>query len=139
MTPEQIKHVQDSFQRVAPLGDAVAEAFYERLFIIDPSLRPMFSGDMAEQARKLMSVLALVVNGLNRLEDLTPAVEALGRRHANYDVRAEHYDTVGQALLATLSQGLGDEFTIEVHEAWTAAYTLLATVMIDAAAQAEAA
>jgi len=44
-------------------------------------------------------------------------------------VRTEHYATVGSALLWTLEQGLGEQFTPEVREAWTAAYGLLAQVM----------
>jgi hemoglobin-like flavoprotein len=44
-------------------------------------------------------------------------------------VKAAHYGTVAGALLATLEQGLGSIFTAEVKEAWTAAYTVLASTM----------
>ena len=132
MTPEQIKHVQDSFKMVAPLGDTVAEIFYGRLFAIDPGLRPMFKGDMAEQGTKLMKMLTVAVHGLSRLDDLVPAVQALGRRHADYGVVPAQYATVGTALMWTLEQGLKDAFTPDVRDAWAAAYTVLADTMMAA-------
>lgn len=135
MTPEQKQLVRETFAQVAPIADAAAALFYGRLFELDPSLRPLFRGDMTEQGRKLMQTIAVVVHGLDRLPTLLPAVEALGRRHAGYGVRDEHYATVAAALLWTLEQGLGPAFTPAAREAWTAAYGLLATVMQRAAAE----
>jgi hemoglobin-like flavoprotein len=137
MTPEQIILVQRSFAAIAPIADTAAALFYQRLFELDPSLRPMFRGPIDEQGRKLMAVLALVVNGLSRLEALLPAVQALGRRHAGYGVQPGHYVTVGTALLWTLEQGLGAGFTSEVAAAWEAAYLVLAAAM-QAAGRTEA-
>jgi hemoglobin-like flavoprotein len=133
MTPVQIELVQASWARVQPIAEPAAEMFYNRLFALDPSLRPLFRGEMKEQGRKLMSMIAFAVNGLRRLEALVPGVQALGRRHAGYGVRDEHYATVGSALLWTLEQGLGSAFTPQVREAWAAAYNLLAGTMRDAA------
>jgi nitric oxide dioxygenase len=76
------------------------------------------------------------VNGLSRPEQILPAVEELGRRHADYGVRTEHYATVGAALLWTLQAGLGEHFTPEVREAWASAYLLLSSTMQRAAAEA---
>jgi nitric oxide dioxygenase len=137
MTPKQIILVQTSFEQVLPIAEQAAVLFYGRLFEMDPSLRPLFRGDMAEQGRKLMTTLKVVVNGLTRLEALVPAVEALGRRHAGYGIKDEHYNTVAAALLWTLEQGLGEAFTAEVRTAWVAAYTILSEVMIAAAATVE--
>jgi nitric oxide dioxygenase len=137
MTPKQIILVQTSFEQVLPIAEQAAVLFYGRLFEIDPSLRPLFRGDMAEQGRKLMTTLKVVVNGLTRLEALVPAVEALGRRHAGYGIKDEHYNTVAAALLWTLEQGLGEAFTAEVRTAWVTAYTILSEVMIAAAATVE--
>jgi hemoglobin-like flavoprotein len=85
----------------------------------------------------LMSMLNAAVNGLTNLDALVPVVRQLGARHVNYGVRAEHYATVGSALLWTLEQGLADKFTEEVHEAWTMAYDLLADVMQFGAKEAQ--
>jgi len=128
--------VQDSFAAIAPNADAVAALFYGRLFEIDPSLRHMFRGDMAEQRKKLMQMLTAAVKGLDRLEQLVPVVQDLGRRHAKYGVADEHYDTVAAALLWTLEQGLGEAFTEDLKGAWVTVYTLLATTMKSAANEA---
>ncbi len=140
MTPAQTALVEDSFRHLAPIAEPAAAIFYERLFALDPTLRPMFAGaDMAAQQRKLMAAIGFVVAHLRRPDMLVPAVAALGRRHAGYGVEARHYDTVGQALLETLAEGLGPFFTPVVHDAWAAAYGLLAGLMQDAAMRAEAA
>jgi hemoglobin-like flavoprotein len=136
MNAQQKYLVQSSFAKVAPIAETAAALFYGRLFELDPSLRYMFHGDMAEQGRKLMNMLTLAVRGLDRPDQLIPAVEMLGRRHTGYGVKPEHYGTVAAALLWTLEQGLGDDFTPEVKDAWVAVYTLLANTMQEAA-QAE--
>jgi hemoglobin-like flavoprotein len=129
----EISLVQASFDQVVPIADKAADLFYARLFQLDPSLRSMFKGDMQEQKRKLMAMLKIAVAGLNRLDELVPAVQALGRRHTSYGVADQHYATVGAALLWTLEQGLGAAFTPEVQAAWTTTYTLLAETMRTAA------
>ena len=90
------------------------------------------------QRKVLMQTLTVVVKSLDRLDQIVPAVQALGRRHAGYGVREAHYATVGAALLWTLEQGLGAAFTPPVRNAWATAYGILASVMIDAG-QTEAA
>ena len=136
MTPEQISLVQSSFDLVKPNADQAALLFYNRLFDLNPHLRSMFSGDMQDQGRKLMSVLATAVASLNDLDNLIPVVEELGRRHNTYGVTPSDYVTVGQALIWTLEQGLQDKFTEQCKAAWLETYTVLSNVMKDAAAKA---
>ncbi len=136
MTPENQALVRDSFAKVAPIAPQAAALFYGRLFELDPTLKPLFKGDMTEQGRKLMEMIGTAVANLNKLDAIVPAVQDLGRRHKDYGVLPEHYGTVATALLWTLGQGLGDAFTPQVEAAWTEAYTILATVMQDAAAAA---
>lgn len=133
MTPNQIKLVQTSFAQVVPIAATAADLFYGRLFEIAPHLRPMFPEDLTEQKRKLMAMLGTAVGGLNHLDTLVRTVQALGRRHAGYGVKAEHYVPVGKALLWTLEKGLGEAFTPEVKDAWATTYIVLSTTMIDAA------
>jgi hemoglobin-like flavoprotein len=137
MTPRQIEIVQQSFAKVAPIADVAADLFYNRLFELDPSLRKLFSGDMKKQGGMLMSMLASAVRGLSNPNALLPVLTMLGRRHAGYGVVDAHYTTVAQALLWTLEQGLGDDFTPETRDAWVAAYTLMATVMQQGAREVE--
>ncbi len=139
MTPQEIEIIQNTFAAVRTSAEQVAEIFYGRLFEIAPAVRPLFPDDLKPQGRKLMTMLATVVDGLENLGDLVPAVQDLGRRHVRYGTAPEHYDAVGAALLWTLEQGLGDAWSDEAKDAWTAAYTTLATVMKDAAAEAKAA
>lgn len=137
MTPEQKVLVQESFQKVVPIADQAAALFYKKLFELDPSIKPMFPNDLEEQGKKLMNMIAAAVNGLDDLDALVPVVQDLGVRHVDYGVTDQHYDTVAAALLWTLEQGLGDDFTPEVKEAWIVVYTVLATTMKDAAANAK--
>jgi hemoglobin-like flavoprotein len=132
LTEQQITLVQSSFKDVAPIADVAAELFYARLFELDPTLRPMFRGDLKEQGRKLMQMLSVAVNGLNKLDKIVPAIQDLGKRHVTYGVREKDYQTVGTALLWTLEQGLGSNFTPDVKEAWSAVYTLVATTAMEA-------
>jgi hemoglobin-like flavoprotein len=136
MTPEQVKLVQDSFAKVRPIADTAADLFYGRLFEIAPSVRPMFPEDMREQKKKLMAMLGLAVTNLDKPDTVVPALQKLGRQHVAYGTQAAHYEPVGAALLWTLEQGLGADFTPEVRTAWVETYTLVASVMKDAAAQA---
>jgi hemoglobin-like flavoprotein len=126
LTTREIELVQNTYELVVEIPDTVAGLFYGRLFELDPSLRPLFKGDLVEQGRMLMQVITVAVRSLKNLDAIVPAVEALGHRHVTYGVKIEHYDTVGSALLWTLGQGLGDKFTPEVKSAWTAVYGLLA-------------
>lgn len=138
MTPEQIELVQSTWNKVAPSAEQVAKMFYARLFEVAPEVKPLFTSDMEEQGKKLMQMLNVAVTSLTKLDSIVPAVQELGVRHNDYQVEPQHYDSVGEALLWTLDQGLGDEFTPEVKEAWTETYTTLATVMKAAAAKAAA-
>jgi len=136
MTPEQIALVKSTWEMVVPISDKAAELFYGRLFELNPDLESMFSGDMSEQGKKLMRMIGTAVNGLDRLDDIVPAVQQLGVRHIEYGVKDADYDTVGAALLWTLEQGLGEAFTNDVNTAWATVYGLLADTMKSAAAQA---
>jgi hemoglobin-like flavoprotein len=137
LTEYQIELVTNSWNKVIPIAETAAEIFYKRLFELDPSLKTLFNGDMKQQGDKLMSMITIAVKALNRLDDVVPAIQQMGRRHVNYNVEPEHYNTVGAALLWTLGQGLGDGFTAEVEEAWTVVYGILSTTMIDAANSVE--
>jgi hemoglobin-like flavoprotein len=133
MTPQDVEHVQASFAKVAPIAEQAAEIFYARLFETAPEVRPLFTGDMDSQGRKLMAAIATVVDGLGDIDGIAPAVRDLAKQHVAYGVRPEHYQAVGAALLWTLEQGLGDQFTPAVGAAWAAAYGALSELMIAAA------
>jgi len=135
MTPEKVKLVQDSFEKVVPIASTAADIFYDRLFEVAPEVRPMFSADMGKQKEALMATLATAVKSLDNPEAIVPVLQDLGRNHVGYGVKDEHYDTVGGALLFTLEKGLGEEWNDELKDAWTETYGLVSTTMKDAAAE----
>lgn len=135
MTPEQIKLVQQTFdKRIWPVAYEVAAIFYERLFALDPDLKSLFTNDPNEQWRKLMEMLWTMVHGLDEIDELEPLLENLGERHADcYQVRPEYYDTMQRALLWMLEKSLENDFTDEVRAAWLAVYAMLTRTMKQAA------
>jgi len=134
MTNEEISLVKDSWAKVVPIAETAAELFYGKLFELDPSLKPMFKGDMKEQGHKLMAMLNTAVTALDKLDTIVPAIQDMGKRHVAYGVKDEHYDMVGEALIWTLGTGLKDDFTEDTKAAWIGVYALVATTMKDAAA-----
>ncbi|HJU82684.1 MAG TPA: globin family protein [Holophagaceae bacterium] len=133
LTQHQKELVQSTWTQVMPIRDAAASLFYEALFERDPSLRHLFPADLEAQKRKLMAAVSAAVVGLNHLDQLAPTLRDMGRAHATYGVQDHHYGTVGAALLWTLERGLGERWSPEAAEAWTAAYTLLADTMREGA------
>ncbi len=129
MTPDQVKLVQQSFSKVAPISDQAAAIFYDRLVEVAPQVKAMFPADMTEQRKKLMATLTVVVNGLSDLSSILPVASALAKRHVGYGAKPEHYPVVGAALLWALEKGLGEEWTSEVAAAWTTAYGTLSGFM----------
>jgi len=130
MSPQEKSIVKETWLKLTPMADTAARQFYERLFEIDETTRPLFkTTDLVEQRQKLIQALVVVVQGLDNLEALVPTVAALGRRHVQYGVTDGHYESVCAALLWTLEQGLGSEWTLEAKAAWSRAYFLLTAVM----------
>lgn len=131
LSDRQIFLVQSTFEDVVVDIDSAATVFYARLFELDPALRPLFKVDMTLQGRKLMQMLLFAVNGLNEPEKFSVQLHELGERHRAYGAKREDYHTIGAALVWTVQQKLGDDFTEEIEYAWTAAYRLIAADAID--------
>ncbi len=133
MESSTIQLVQNSWQKVVAIGPQAAALFYQNLFEADPALKPLFKGDLQAQGKKLIEMISVAVSKLTELNVLIPVLQNLGKRHGGYGVQDSHYDTVGAALLKTLGQGLGNEFTQDVKNAWTNVYGVMAHVMKEAA------
>lgn len=132
MTTEQKQSIRTSFQLVLPIAPIAAGLFYERLFTIAPHVKPLFTSDIKEQGKKLMAMLGSIVSILDAPERLVPMLTNLGRRHVEYGVKVEYFAPVGEALIWTLQQGLGEHFTEETKQAWLAAFNTIKTVMSNA-------
>ena len=134
LTAHEIETVQSDWTKVLPIAATAADLFYDRLFELDPSVRPLFKADLTDQKNKLLQMLGAAVGGLSDLPKLVPLIQQLGKRHAGYGVKSEQYETVGRALLWTLRQGLGDAFDAQHEAAWAKVYGVLAETMQGAAA-----
>lgn len=129
MTPEHVRRVQETFEKIAPSGEAFSEQFYATLFRIAPEVQSLFKDNTKEQQRKFLTTLIFIVRNLQYPDRILPNIEDLGRRHVQYGVRPEHYAVVAEALLETLAAALGSSFDDNTRDAWAAAYQLLADVM----------
>jgi nitric oxide dioxygenase len=130
ITSQQIELVQSSFQQVLPIADVAGEMFYGRIFELAPETRALFDDDIRPQAKRTMAAVKVAVDGLDRLEKVAPFLIKLGARHVRYGVRPEHFDLVGEALLWTLEQGLGEAFMSDVREAWVEVWSIVAGAML---------
>ena len=130
MTRDQADIVQLTWRAVLPVGDTFAELFYGRLFA-DPEVRRLFTDDMTEQGRNLTAMLSVATANLAKPERISVALRQLGKRHAAYGVRPEHFALVEDALLFALEHALIDVFTAQVKAAWQAAYALLTSMMLE--------
>jgi nitric oxide dioxygenase len=128
----QYELVRTTFAKLAVMPDVAGALFYERLFAANPSFRPLFKNDMRIQGVKLMTMLAMVVYNLPEPGPALPAIRDLAVRHVQYGVKLADYNSVGEALIWTLEQALGEDFTRAVREAWTICYDELAGEMMAA-------
>ena len=130
MRPEDTKIIRSTWQSVAQIADDAARLFYQRLFVTAPEIRSLFAHtDMPAQRARLVQAITLVVDSLDRLDALLPTLQALGQRHTAYGVVADHYQRVGEALLWTLAEGLGDAWTEDAERAWAAMFHIVADAM----------
>ena len=137
MNQQTAELVQHSWVKVAAIAPQAAALFYQNLFTAAPRLQPLFKGNIEDQGRKLMQMLDAAVSQLDDLDTLVPILQGLARRHVDYGVQEEHYAIVGAALLKTLEQGLGEEFTPPVRAAWVEVYGVVSDVMTQAAKSGE--
>ena len=129
MTPERIALIRTSFANLQPRMDEFSSRFYARLFERNPELRTLFRGDLEKQSRAMAGMIELIVKMLDIQDKLVPLIHYLGDRHAAAKVRPEHYAMFGDALMWTLEQILGNDFTPDVRRAWQQAYAFMADNM----------
>ena len=133
MNARQINLVKSTWSIVAQLEpEVVGSLFYTRLLETNPELKTIFHTPVAEQSRKLISMISYVINKLDKLESVIDEVKKLAVRHVRYGVKEQHYAKVGAALLWTLEKGLSDMWNEEIEAAWIACYTILSGAMIQA-------
>ena len=138
MSPEEIDHVNQSWQSIVLMGDTAIQMFYRRLFTIDASAHALFSQtDMVEQRLKFMETFGLLVQNIGDLDAHEPMLEELGRRHAGVGVEDHHYAAVHQALISTIESGLGHVLDRSARLAWDVAYQRITEAMRRGAASVQ--
>ena len=133
MTQQEVRLVQQKwklFRSIKP--EIIGDVFYSKLFTQMPGLKKMFKSPMTDQYKKLTNMLSMIVGRLQNLDEVTEDIQQMAKRHVGYGVKAAHYKEVGDALLWTLEQGLGNDWNEEVKEAWNKCYKMLADTMISA-------
>ena len=130
MDAKQIELVQRTFEkRVRPIAQEAGEIMYKRLFEMEPSLEPLFKGDIKRQGEMLMTAIGLAIQSLDQPEIVAESVRELGKRHAQYGVQSRYFNIFGASLMWSLEQVMGPDFTPEVKDAWGEAYAILAKAM----------
>lgn len=133
MKDRDILIIKTSWSYLITQSDEVGLLFYDKLFELDPTLKPMFHNDMEKQIQKLMDMITFMVTRLQKLTDIENDIDALALRHVKYGVRYEHYQIMGNALLWALQNSLGDLWDDDTKAAWTELYNFLALSMIRSA------
>jgi hemoglobin-like flavoprotein len=132
-----LEALETSFDLVAPRGDELMDEFYSRLFAAAPAVKPLFPADMRRQKTMLLGALVLLRKSLRDLDAIVPKLRELGARHVAYGARPEHYPVVGRALIESMAAIAGDAWTSEFEAAWSEAFEIVATTMLEGAAEAE--
>ncbi|WP_424927970.1 globin domain-containing protein [Amaricoccus tamworthensis] len=130
LTDEQIRLIKDSIPKVREHLKPASTDFYETLFSIDPGLRPMFREDLAGQGMKFFSTLNTIAFLLDDPESLDNELNGLAASHSALGVRREHFEPMGSALMITMGETLGPDFTPELRDAWRAAFAEIRDRMV---------
>jgi NAD(P)H-flavin reductase/hemoglobin-like flavoprotein len=125
--------LQRSWDQVTKHGEQVPLYFYSHIFVSHPEVRSMFPLSMSNQRDKFVSALGRIVSHAHQIENDAAFLQHLGRDHRKYAVVAEHYDAVGASWFATLKHFLGSKWDEELAAHWTAAYQVIARLMVEAA------
>ncbi len=127
-----IARLKSGYQLFSDERRAFAVLFYDKLFARAPYLRSMFSTDLDEQAAKLVAALDAIVNNLERPAENAAMLEDMGKRHAGYGVKPEHYDLVIDLLCESMGETAGDRLPAAQLDEWRLALRLVSDQMIAA-------
>jgi hemoglobin-like flavoprotein len=136
MTPEQVDLITRSFDAIWPVRRKLSRLFYSRFFELAPDAKRLFPSDMDRQHIKLMDTIAAIVGALDQRALFQSIITSTGHRHARFGVNQSHFVAFGDAMIWSLEQQFGPEFTPELRAAWIALYDAVQSEMIRAANEA---
>ncbi len=123
LSDRQLTLIRDSFDMLRDDIEPKSIQFYEALFKHAPHLRDMFREDIAGQGMRFMSTLRVIVDNLHNPDAMAGRYADLGAGHKAMGVKAEDFEPMGRALIETLANAIGDDFTPETRAAWETAYS----------------
>jgi class 3 adenylate cyclase/hemoglobin-like flavoprotein len=121
--------LQSSLEHLLRNEDEFAAEFYRRIFEKSPEIRTLFKSNMVAQGRLLTHMLGGIIYTMSRPEFMQLGLKELGRNHARYGVKPEHYPIVLESLLETIQLQLGDIWNENLSVAWTQALTMITSEM----------
>jgi nitric oxide dioxygenase len=130
LSPARIALIRQTFHDLAAEKQTASQRFYELLFEIAPELRKLFRGDIGNQGMRFLSTLGTILDDIDNPETLRPHVERLAKGHAAVGVKPAHFVPMGEALVRTMEETLGDRFPVGARAAWEDAYDFIAQQMI---------
>jgi nitric oxide dioxygenase len=135
LSPEALSVVQATAPVVAAHADQITANFYPRMFNAHPELLRVFNqGNQAtgEQSKALAG--SVVAYAVQLIDPEAPSFEHVMHRiaykHASLGIRPEQYTIVGEHLLASVGEVLGDAVTPEIAAAWSEVYWLFALQLV---------
>lgn len=132
MSDTLVQDIRTSWEVMATSGMENMMMFYDKLFEIAPQVRPMFPEDLTKQSEKLAYTITYVVSNIDRLEEIKESIEDLGRIHNKLEIPADYYPPVKEALIWTIQQKMGGEYSDSIGKSWDTALDMLANIMINA-------
>lgn len=135
LTDQEIDLIRETAEKVADLNVTATNMFYANLFDDTPEVRPLFPDDMFEQSEKLWASIVMVVESIEDLGEIVPALQALGKRHVAYGAQPEHYEAVCRVLVGTLGQVMAGSWSPEHQAVWEKALDIVSNVMQQGAAE----
>jgi ferredoxin-NADP reductase/hemoglobin-like flavoprotein len=135
---ELLAEIRATFALIEPRAPQAAAWFYEHFFAHNPRYRKIFSGDPATQQRRLYQAVSRIIADFDDLDAFLPYLRRLALRHRKFALRSAHYSAFGESMMATVEAFTGPAFTERTRVAWQAGFGLVASVMQESAAEAEA-
>jgi hemoglobin-like flavoprotein len=132
MNERNILIIKNSWSYLITKTDEVGALFYQKLFELDPVLKPMFQNDIDSQIQKFTDMITFMVLKLQNMTEFQRDLNSLAARHVGYGTQPKHYQVTGKALLLALEGSLGEMWDNETNSAWTELYDFIALSMIKA-------
>ena len=132
MNSRQKELVKATVPTLQAAGPILTAHFYKRMLNNHPELKEVFNMGNQANGRQKEALAGAVLAYAQHIDNpgvLINVLKGIGNKHVSLNIQPEQYAIVGENLIASISEVLGDAATPELLEAWTVAYNQLATIM----------